>query len=227
METTLEVRTRTKKQLTATTGGLSAPGKMPGSGWSIPAQECNVGSRLRKIKGSVCEGCYALKFRYLFKNVKDALGRRLALWRLAQGDPIRRQEWRESMAESIRRDVERTGVAYFRWFDSGDLQGRDMLDDIIAVCRMTPAIKHWLPTRETGILATVDLDEIPGNLVIRLSAAMVNGPRPAKWRWTSTVYSKPNKPTGRACPAYQQEGQCGDCRSCWDKRVVEISYPKH
>jgi len=30
------------------TGGLSAPGKMPGAAWSIPAEFCKVGSILRE-----------------------------------------------------------------------------------------------------------------------------------------------------------------------------------
>ena len=49
------------KEAKEITGGLSNPSKMPGKAYSIPASRCNVGSRLAKVKGSVCEGCYALK----------------------------------------------------------------------------------------------------------------------------------------------------------------------
>ena len=45
-------------------GGLSNPGKMPGFGWSISALRCDVGGKLVDVKGSVCEGCYALKNTY-------------------------------------------------------------------------------------------------------------------------------------------------------------------
>ena len=40
-------------------GGLSKPGKMPGWSIGIPAKECKTGSKLRAVKGSVCEDCYA------------------------------------------------------------------------------------------------------------------------------------------------------------------------
>ena len=45
-------------------GGLSKPGKMPGWSIGIPAKECKTGSKLRAVKGSVCEDCYALKGCY-------------------------------------------------------------------------------------------------------------------------------------------------------------------
>jgi hypothetical protein len=58
-------------------GGLSKPGKMPGWSIGIPAKECKTGSKLRAVKGSVCEDCYALKGCYVFKVVQDAQYRRL------------------------------------------------------------------------------------------------------------------------------------------------------
>ena len=38
--------------------------KMPGLSYSLPAWECITGAKLRKVKGSVCAGCYALKGNY-------------------------------------------------------------------------------------------------------------------------------------------------------------------
>ena len=52
--------------------------------------------------------------------------------------------WAEVMAFLI----EQNSCGYFRWHDSGDLQGQQHLDQIIEVCRLTPDVKHWLPTRE-------------------------------------------------------------------------------
>ena len=59
-------------------GGLSKPSKMPGWAYGLPAKECKTGSRLVKVKGSTCEGCYALKGCYVFKVVQEAQYRRLA-----------------------------------------------------------------------------------------------------------------------------------------------------
>jgi len=66
-----------KKEAIKITGGLSKPSKMPGPAFNLPAQACITGSKLVKIPGSVCSGCYALKGRYRFPNVKEALTRRL------------------------------------------------------------------------------------------------------------------------------------------------------
>ena len=58
-------------------GGLSKPSKMPGWAYGLPAAECKTGSKLAKIPGSVCNGCYALKGCYVFPVVQAAQYRRL------------------------------------------------------------------------------------------------------------------------------------------------------
>jgi hypothetical protein len=60
------------------TGGLSKPSKMPGYSYNLPAIHCKTGSKLAQIPGTTCHGCYALKGRYRFPNVMDAMMRRLA-----------------------------------------------------------------------------------------------------------------------------------------------------
>jgi hypothetical protein len=67
----------TTKEALQLVGGLSKPSKMPGWAYGIPAKECKTGSKLRNVKGSTCEGCYALKGCYVFKVVQDAQYRRL------------------------------------------------------------------------------------------------------------------------------------------------------
>ena len=39
-------------------------------------------------------------------------------------------------------------VKYFRWHDSGDVQDLDHLRRIYEVCKLTPDVQHWMPTRE-------------------------------------------------------------------------------
>ena len=46
------------------TGAMTRTSKMPGLSYSLPAWECQVGAKLRAVKGSVCSGCYALKGNY-------------------------------------------------------------------------------------------------------------------------------------------------------------------
>ena len=58
------------------TGGLSYPTKMPCPAWGISATRCRVGSLLAKQAGTVCSACYAMRGRYLFPAVQEALERR-------------------------------------------------------------------------------------------------------------------------------------------------------
>ena len=183
---------------------------MPGFSYNLPATKCITGSKLVKIPGSVCSGCYALKGRYRFPNVKDAMQRRL--------DSINHPLWIKAMATSI---IE-TKTGFFRWHDSGDLQSLDHLKKIFEVCKLTPDINHWLPTREASIINCIQADEVPKNLIIRLSAHKVDGKAATFWPWTSTVVT-----SEKTCPAAEQENKCKDCRACWDRTIPNIAYGKH
>jgi hypothetical protein len=76
-------------ELDEITGTLSKPSKMPGWAYGIPAKECKVGSKLAKIPGTVCHGCYALKGCYVFPNVQAAQYKRLK----AIDDPRWTRQW--------------------------------------------------------------------------------------------------------------------------------------
>jgi len=196
-----------KKEARKITGGLSAPSKMPGPAYNLPAQACVTGAKLVKIPGSVCSGCYALKGRYNFKNVRLALARRLS--------SLDHPQWVLAMTVLIK------GEPVFRWHDSGDLQSSWHLKRIFEVCEATPETSHWLPTREAKFLP-LSTDSIPKNLLIRMSSHMIDQ-KPVKfWPWTSTVS------TGSfTCPASKQGNECKSCRNCWDRGVSNVSYPKH
>ena len=200
-----------KKEAIQITGGLSKPSKMPGPAHNLPAQRCITGAKLVKVPGSVCAGCYALKGRYRFKNVQDALNRRLK----ALTDP----RWVEAMITLI------TGHSHFRWHDSGDIQSPEHLKNIFEVCKRTPGTSHWLPTREARFLSLMDPDVVPKNLKIVLSDHMVNQAQPATWwPFTSGVTTDAAQVS---CPAPKQNNECQSCRACWDRNVKRVVYGKH
>ena len=200
-----------KKEAKEITGGLSAPNKMPGPSINLPAVAYITGAKLVKVRGSTCSGCYALKGRYRFQNVKDAMQHRLAKLH----DP----RWIEAMVTLIDKQP------VFRWHDSGDLQRVQHLKNIFAVCTRTPGTSHWLPPREARFLSLMDPDVVPKNLKIVLSDHM-NDQRvpPSWWPYTSGVTTDHNQVT---CPAASQGNKCLDCRKCWDRRTKRVIYGKH
>jgi protein gp88 len=213
-------------ELTAYVGGLSAPSKMPGYAYSLPARECITGGRLQAVAGSTCSGCYALKGRYLFPNVQAALYRRL--------ESITKPMWPEVMAELITRKDR--GCGYFRWHDSGDLQSVDHLRRIVRVAEMTPSIRHWLPTREYRIVREYlgetppPAGSFPPNFNVRMSAHMIGGAIPSFPGMPVTVSSVTagSAPAeAHRCPAPQQGNECGDCRACWSADVRLVDYHLH
>ena len=197
-----------KKEARKITGGLSAPNKMPGPSINLPAWNCVTGLKLQAVKNSVCAGCYAMKGRYRFPNVREAMDKRLA----ALKDP----RWIDAMVTLI------SGEPWFRWHDSGDIQSPEHLKNIFEVCKRTPGTRHWMPTREVKFLRLMDPDVVPKNLIIRISSHMIDQGPVKHWPWTSTVVT-----SGKTCPAQEQGNQCKDCRQCWDRSVKNIAYPKH
>jgi len=196
------------KEAWALVGGLSKPSKMPGWAIGIPAKECNTGSKLVNVKGSVCEGCYALKGCYVFAVVQKAQYKRL--------EAIQHPDWVQAMATLI--NSKKPDV--FRWHDSGDVQDVDHLEKIFEVCKLTPSKRHWMPTREAWIKD--HMHKAPANLVVRFSSPMIDQGPVKSWPNTSTVSTK-----SRTCPAPDNNNECGDCRACWDPLVKNIEYGKH
>ena len=199
-------------------GNLSRPSKMPSYAWSISAKRCNTGSKLAKVKGSVCYNCYALKGRYMFNNVQDALERRYTAW------SSNRDRWTDAMIYLMHNKQHIVNAGVFRFFDSGDIQGSDMLDDINTVAWASPSIRFWLPTKEYKLVKDYKKEVAP-NLVIRVSAPNVDKGF-SGYTHISTVYNKNNIDVaqGYVCPASKQDNQCGSCRACWSDKVSEVSY---
>ena len=191
------------------TQSLTRTSKMPGLSYSLPAWACQTGSKLRKIEGTPCFSCYALKGNYIrYPKIKEVQYKRL--------DSITNPLWVEAMAVQIKNQK------YFRWHDAGDIQSVEHLRKIFAVAILTPNTKHWLPTQERKYLLEVDQSEVPDNLIIRLSGSKINGSIPNAWEHTSSVVTENAK-----CPSVNQDGKCMDCRMCWSKDVKNISYGKH
>ena len=194
------------------TGSMTRTSKMPGLSYSLPAWECQVGAKLRAVKGSVCAGCYALKGNYTrYPAIKAAQYYRL--------QSLRHPSWIPAMVTQIKRQK------YFRWHDAGDLQGVWHLKNIMEVCKQTPSTKHWLPTREVKYTSLMDPAVVPTNLKIIISDHMIDQATPVKsWPFTSGVSSDKKLAT---CPAPSQGGKCGSCRACWDRGVARVTYGKH
>lgn len=211
-------------------GTLGAPSKLPGFSYGLSAKLCKTGGKLRDVPGTICAECYAFGDFYAWSPVRTAHRRRQA--------GITHPQWVDAMVVLIAHNCDPAGDL-FRWHDSGDLQGSWHLARIVEVCRRTPHVRHWLPTREYDMVATYlrGGGEIPPNLVIRLSAFYVDAPPqevPSELSHlptsTAHVHGNPLPVSGKgsiACRAEERGMRCASCTACWDPRVRTVSYPMH
>ena len=216
------IKIYSKKDAINIAGSCTKTTKMPSDSYSLPAKECITGSKLVHVKGSVCEGCYALKGNYhrFAKTIEPLQYKRL--------ESITKPEWVDAMVKLI------GNKPFFRWHDAGDLQSVDHLIKIARIARHLPKTLFWLPTREYDIVKDfLKTESVPVNLVIRMSAMFKDQPAklPRSLKGfanilTSTVHDQ-KELTGFKCVAPSQQGKCGSCRACWDNTVTNVSYRAH
>jgi hypothetical protein len=197
---------------------FSKTSKMPGQSFSIPASECKTGGKLAKIKGSVCDNCYARRGSYLYPNVIKA---REHNYSQLPNDVDGWLDWENAIVSGI-------NSLYFRWHDSGDIQSLAHLRAICNVADKLPQVKFWLPTKEFKMVRDYLKEWVafPHNLIVRVSSPMVDQAPLKGYQNTSTVH-KNDRPYGFECNAPAQGGECDKCRACWDATVRNVSYKKH
>ena len=174
---------------------------------------------MAKVVGSICNKCYAMRGHYHYPVVLNAQERRY--------QAIHKTNWVSNMVIAIN-GTNTTG--FFRHFDSGDLQGVWHLKKIVAVCEQTPQIQHWLPTREIGFVSQYlkEGGKFPSNLTVRISSAMIDGLPPVAFAKRNGLnVSAVTKTNSFTCPSSKQDGECKDCRACWDKKTFSVSYKYH
>jgi hypothetical protein len=201
-------------------GSVTHTTKMPCKSYSLPTVACITGFKMAQIPGSICSTCYANKGNYVAyaNNIEPAQHARL--------DSLHDALWVDAMVAHIGND------SYFRWHDSGDLQGLWHLEKIAQVAQLTPDCMHWLPTREYSMVKAYIAKHgaLPGNLIVRLSAMyvdkMVTIPASLQGQANVTVSNVHTvTPMGLECQAPKNKGQCGPCRACWGTEPV--SYQAH
>jgi hypothetical protein len=209
-----------KAEANAVCGTLTQTSKMPCKSYSLPTEACQTGYKMAQIEGSICSACYANKgfYRAYESTIKPSQFARL--------DSLTNPHWVDGMVALIGSD------AFFRWHDSGDLQGVDHLEKIARVAQLTPQTRHWLPTREYGMVKAYIAKHgaLPDNLIVRLSAMYPDTPVkvPLSLQGVANVAVSnvhTGKPMGTACNAPNQNGACNDCRLCWSTDTV--SYALH
>ena len=213
-------------------GGMSDASKMPWLSWSLNSDDCVLGSVLKFVDGSVCSDCYADKGNYNYPNVVAAQERRL---NTLSSNPTARKKWRDTFVEFFQGHID-MGLPdvsrYFRWFDSGDLQSVEMLEDIVEIARRVPSMNFWLPTRETTFLKEYlfTSQKIPDNICIRISANQTGKKR----KYSISILHKRFSDSTvdyfddeyEECPAPKQDNTCGGCRKCWEP-AHKVGYHKH
>ena len=200
---------------------LSKTSKMPCKSFALPAMKTCLGAINSdgKVK-DVCRGCYAMKGSYQWRPAKA----------LRENNRLSVSNELHSFASDMLKLLKKEKNNYFRWFDSGDVFDNDFLYEIYKVCKQTPDINHWIPTKAREILdnATWEKLEALDNVKVRYSSDAINGEYNSL-HGSTAIHSNQKYDDNKVfkCPVdYDQIKKCGNCRACWHSEKV-IAYNFH
>jgi hypothetical protein len=208
---------------------LTQTSKMPSPSWSLPARKA-----CPRARGTICQSCYASRGCFRYPSTRNAQQTRLKWTVQCMRTPEARGIWVETMVDAI----QRTGSAFFRVHDSGDMFSTAYAGAWFEVCQGLPAVQFWIPTRgwqrPNGDLPVFDpllqalreLAMLP-NVTVRPSALNFGDcpPQVAGLHADTTADCDPSCLVFH-CPSSWQGGKCLDCRVCWSKDI-QVSYKRH
>jgi len=202
---------------------LTNTSKMPCPSWGLPAGKACPGAKYGE--GSICGQCYAAKGNYGVPMVRHALQERFR-WTLAM---MRTTAGQDAFVAYMTLAIEAVGSPYFRVHDSGDLFSPAYARCWARIARNLSHVRFWFPTRSYRIgnllPAIQELAALP-NVTVRPSALMLDAAPPVVDGLavgSGATHSK----DAATCPAYRQNGECRDCRFCWDRPQEPVLYPLH
>jgi hypothetical protein len=219
---------------------LSKAGKMPCPSFSTPALRACPGAidpETKTLK-PVCKSCYATKGTYQYPSVKKL-----------REDNLKATENPDFVSTMVSL-INNGGNRYFRWFDSGDIHSELMLAKVTEVCKETPEVKHWIPTKSRELFSSelwAKLESLP-NVRVRYSSPSIDGSFESlkhgsvayksleRIKTTSNFIAglKPSNflflcPVGltKASKLAKERKSCEDCRACWSKDITIVAYRLH
>lgn len=217
--------------------------KMPGYTYGTSAWFCKTGSKLAKIKGSICSNCYAMKGRYVIDNVmksKDMKSYTIEYyddqgdftpWIIALTQIIKRRCTIKEIKDKQGDIILTKDNTWFRWHDSGDIQSVLHLEAINQIALNCPDVKFWIPTREGKMVKQfLKNNEVASNLCIRISGHII-GKKASDFGTGLPTSSVDFEGSKHHCIAPKQDGACdghlASCRNCWDSSIPNVNYHQH
>jgi len=205
---------------------LSQTSKMPCKSLSLPIEETCKGRY--DTNGSIkeiCKSCYADKGAYNWPpsvNLKQH-----------NYNTMKNRAWVNDMITQLTKSKNN----YFRWFDSGDVESEEVLQDIYDICDSTPEVNHWIPTKSRELFSqeTWRLLEGLNNVKVRYSSPSKHGiydnihgsvAISDKKELTKSMFLCKAKSVGFNKKGKPNPKKCHNCRACWHNNKV-VAYEFH
>lgn len=158
------------------------------------------------------KGCYALRGRYLFSNVKE---RHIHNYEAYMTNPA---AYFEDIKKFINNGL--VSYSYFRWHASGDIVDRQYFAGMVDVAKSLPRTSFLVFTKKFEIVnnyMSLNKGEIPTNLHVVFSAwgddfRIVN---PYKFPVAHVRFKDQTKNKNIPSTAVECSGNCQTCLQCW------------
>ena len=166
--------------------------------------------KFSKIKGSVCEHCYAQTMMKRFKNLDPCMSRNAEI--LIKIDLTKRKDL-----------IPQINAAFFRFEAFGDLHNELHAKNFFTIARANPDTNFALWTKNPRLIARVitDGNEKPDNLRIIVSSLFLNKIDDIDYPFIDKIFTVFDKEHADGVQINCGSKRCIDCKLCYKKNKVK------
>jgi len=154
--------------------------------------------------------CYARKAYRMYKNTRSAYDRN---YNLVVRMP-------DEYFKQIQDYLTKKKPEYFRWHVSGDILSQNYLENMKVIAVNNPNTNFLAFTKNFNL----DYSYLPDNLIIRFSYWTGWGDYNNKML---SAWYQDGLENRMASDAFECQGSCMDCKTCWDKDTKQVIFNKH
>ena len=162
--------------------------------------------RNRRVKGSICQKCYAVKGCKMYTNLDNVL--------LQNG---------EILQNKIDVSEIKTSTIYYRFESHGDLINENHLDNLVRIVENNPQTKFGLWTKHYKITEKYfDTHKKPNNLQLQYSSLKINKKLDInKFKHCDRIFSVYDKEISKTTDINCGSKDCFNCGLCYNKNNVQ------
>jgi len=162
--------------------------------------------RMSQKPNTICSNCYSMKT--------------IRRWRAVE-KPLNRNTIELSETVLPIRDLPTINALYFRFNSHGELINKNHIYNLLKICRKNPKVKFTLWTKRVDIIAFLNIETKPKNLIVVYSSPIVNKIADIHMEYFDKVFTVFTEEYVRNTPTLLNcNRKCINCLKCYTSNSI-------